>query len=167
MTSNVHPPKTSHGLIAVVALLAIVSIALPVGIVYLAVANFFAGRTLGVPANVNKVYQGVLENSELWFSDHHFLRDASRPQFECRIMRLNLETGVEQDSGIKLTNESVFLCRINGDQPRQKILRLTAFRLLADYQAVEMSTSTSVVIDRWNGFTTFMSSRHQIREVCG
>ena len=80
---------------------AIVSIVLPMGIV--AAVVFAEMRDKGIagsPSKMQRAYYGFLSQGELWHTDVKSSSNPFAPPIETRVMRLDLETGVERDTGL-------------------------------------------------------------------
>ncbi|MBS0203202.1 MAG: RDD family protein [Planctomycetes bacterium] len=85
------------GLIA----MAFLSTAIPIGILWWSLTSFVTGRPTGRASGEQPVYSlGSLHNGELWYPVFQFTNDAWVPPFSFRIVRLNLETGVQRETGI-------------------------------------------------------------------
>ena len=107
MSATANDLKNDSGRIVFSASIVLLSVALPVGIVIWSVISTMSGKPLGRASNEFKDYFGVLHGGELWFpvlrfSDKH---DPSDYTGEWRIKRLDLETGVERDTGLATGSE--------------------------------------------------------------
>ena len=93
------------------------SITLPLGIACWSVKSALLSKPLVRPSNEDKNYYGVLHRGELWFrvlrfSDKH---DPSDYFGEWRIKRLDLETGVERETGVVMGTERCWPCVVNDE----------------------------------------------------
>jgi uncharacterized RDD family membrane protein YckC len=59
-----------------------------------------SGKLLGQTSGEHKIYQGCLRNGELWFAVLKPKGDPLMPEADCLIKRLDLETGIECDTGL-------------------------------------------------------------------
>ncbi len=117
MSATTNNPIFSLRRIVVLAVIVLLSIVLPIGIVIWSVISAMSGKPLGRPSNEFKNYFGVLHGGELWFqvlrfSDKH---DPSDYSGEWRIKRLDLETGVERETGLATFNERCWARVMNGE----------------------------------------------------
>lgn len=117
MSVTTNELKIGSGRIVFVALVVLLSIVLPVGIVIGSAISSMSGKPLGRPSNEFKNYWGVLHGGEMrfqvmTFSDEHEPSDYSG---EWRIKCLDMETGVERESGLPTLNARCWARVINGE----------------------------------------------------
>ncbi|WP_010581680.1 RDD family protein [Schlesneria paludicola] len=120
------------------SLIVLLSILLPVGIAVISIHTAISGKPFGFPTHESKIYQGPLIGSELWFTVAKLTGNPALPSsVHSRIKRLDLETGIERETGFEVDGDGVFPVRLNeeiygvshtaiyrfGAQPMEKILR--------------------------------------------
>lgn len=76
-----------------------------------------SGKPLVRPSKEFKNYYGVLHRGELWFPVLRFSDDHDPSEYfgEWRIKRLDLETGVERETGLTTGTERCWPCVVNGE----------------------------------------------------
>lgn len=84
----------------------VLSIVLPFAMVcWSALAEMRDKGIAGSPSKVARYYLGSVQQGELWHAEMRLSSNLSAAPSECRILRLNLETGVEHDTGLKTPRE--------------------------------------------------------------
>ncbi|MEK6259833.1 MAG: RDD family protein [Planctomycetota bacterium] len=87
----------------------VLSIVLPAGLIGWSVASALQDKPiLGRPSNVFKIYQGGVKHGELWFSESRLKGNPALSLFDSRIKRLDLQTGVEHDTGLVVPNDFAY-----------------------------------------------------------
>lgn len=92
------------------------SLVLPTLIIWGSVVSALSGKPLGNTDSEKKVYQGALKDGVLWFSVIRGRGTLSTPgSFDCRIKRLDLTTGEEQETGLVVVDNRIYPIRINDE----------------------------------------------------
>jgi uncharacterized RDD family membrane protein YckC len=80
----------------------VLSIVLPVAVACWSVLSAMRDKGIaGAPSQVVRYYWGSVKNGELWHAEMRVPSNLSVPLIESRILRLDLESGVEHDTGLK------------------------------------------------------------------
>ncbi len=125
MSSHSAESTTSRHRVALAIGIVVLSIALPTGLIGWSVAAALRDKPiLGRPSNVFKIYQGAVKDGELWFSETRMRGTAALPLFDCRIKRLDLQTGAERDTGLMVPNDDAYSIRLG-----EKLYVLTSARI--------------------------------------
>ena len=78
----------------------------PIGVICLSIAVFLWEKPLGEPSKIWKLYEdGSVKDGELWFPTCEWSGNIFRHDHRYGIRRLNLETGIEQDSGMIIPSD--------------------------------------------------------------
>lgn len=103
--------------IGALAVILFLSITLPIGILCWFVKSAMSGKPLRRASSEFKNYSGILHGGELWFPvlRYSLKEDPSSYSGEWRIMRLDLETGVERETGLGAFKERCWPCVVNGE----------------------------------------------------
>ena len=134
MSSQPAEPMTSRSRVPLAIGIVVLSIVLPVGLIGWSVASALQDKPmiLGRPSNVFKIYQGGVKHDELWFSETRLKGGTvALPLFDCRIKRLDLQTGAEHDTGLVVPNDFALSLRLGE--------RLYVFTSALIYEAVGTS----------------------------
>ena len=103
--------KIGSDRIVFLALIVLLSIALPVGISGWSLISAMSGKPLGRPSNEDKDYYGDLHGGELWFSVLQFSDKHAPSDYigKRRIKCLDLEKGVERETSVQFLSHT-FSC---------------------------------------------------------
>jgi len=112
--SSTNHPSTSLRRITGLTLLIFLSIALPVGIVWMSVILAMSDKPVAMTSFDQKYYGcSRIKNGELWFTA---FRPLAKPvPYLSQIKRLDLKTGIERDEGRIIANEVFFPLWVNDD----------------------------------------------------
>ncbi|MBC8116041.1 MAG: RDD family protein [Candidatus Saccharimonas sp.] len=85
----------------------VLSIVLPVALACWAVLSEMRDKGIAdVPSKRVRYHYGSVKNRELWHAELQLSSNVSAPPIESRILRLDLETGVERDTGLVVNGEA-------------------------------------------------------------
>lgn len=116
VSTTSHRSTSTHWRIAAAVAVVLLSLIVPAIIVGFSIRSALAGKLFGRPSREQKIYQGAIKDGELWFHAGRNLENAAPPlDYEGRLIRLDLETGEEHETGISLVGDSLFTMRINDE----------------------------------------------------
>ena len=98
------------------AIVVFVSVTIPMAISCWSVISAISGKPPDGISYEIKIYQGVLKNHELWFIAYTYTGMAFAPSSEsCRIKCLDLETGIERETGLTLSGDGSYLITLRDE----------------------------------------------------
>lgn len=100
---------------AIAAATVLLSLMIPVAALYGTYRAALANKPFGRPSRESKIYQGSMHDGELWFLSYLVHDNTLNPKFEVAMKRINLETGIEHDTGLRVHNEDCFPLWLNGE----------------------------------------------------
>lgn len=107
MSATTADPVRPRCRLAATIAIAVLSILLPSGLVAWTVTSVLEGKIWGRPSNVFRLFQMGVKSGEMWFSETRLTTNPAVPNgiIDSRIKRLNLQTGVEKDTGLVVPDD--------------------------------------------------------------
>ena len=115
MSSTTNDLTIDSRRIVFLALIGLFSIVLPVVFACWSIHSAIWGKPFGRPSQERKHFQGFLKNGEFWYLVGTFVGKAKSARVTWQIRRLDLQTGIERATELKLGNDFQIPFLVNGE----------------------------------------------------